>query len=67
MPTEAEHLNACIRVTESATERTWTWRVGEAQGGGDEAAVAFFLDGTKLAGAVKVQEGGSILIWAVPK
>jgi len=54
-----------VRVTEGATEKTWTWRVGESQG--DGPAVLFFPDGTKLAGTVKVPSGGTIMIWAVPK
>jgi WD40 repeat protein len=55
-----------VRVAESASEKTWSWRVGKHQS--DAPAVAFFPDGTKLAGAVTVPpSGGSILLWAVPK
>jgi WD40 repeat protein len=54
-----------VRVAETATDKTWTWRVADDQFA--EPAVAFFPDGTKLAGTVKGPSGGSILIWAVPK
>jgi len=54
-----------VRVTESATAKTWTWRVADDQYA--EPALTFFPDGSKLAGTVKGPSGGSILIWAVPK
>jgi hypothetical protein len=55
-------------MTHGATARTWTWRVGDqTQGYADVPAVAFSPDGTKLAVTVKQWDGGSILIWAVPK
>jgi DNA-binding beta-propeller fold protein YncE len=62
-----------VKVTESATGKSRTWRVSGAQ---YPPAVAFSPDGTKLAGTVwqPIQPGsrpgsdqGSILIWAVPK
>jgi WD40 repeat protein len=57
-----------VRLTDTATAKTWTWRVGEqTQGYMDAPAVAFSPDGTRLAAAVKELKGGSILIWAVPK
>jgi DNA-binding beta-propeller fold protein YncE len=56
-------FGAFVRMTESATAKTWTWRVGQ----GDPPALAFSPDGTKLAGTVSQSRGGSIVIWAVPK
>jgi len=57
-----------VRLTEGATARSWTWRVGtETDSYADAPAVAFSSDGTKLACTVKQREGGAILIWAVPK
>jgi len=50
-----------VRVTERATEKTWTWRVGEAQAIADAPAVAFSPDGRKLTGTVKQPSAGSIL------
>jgi WD40 repeat protein len=55
-----------VKVTQSATAKTWTWRVSRAQE--PPGAVAFSPDGTRLAGTVRQPSGGgSILIWAVPK
>jgi WD40 repeat protein len=57
-----------VRMTDTATAKTWTWRVGEqTQGSLDAPAVAFSPDGTKLAATVKELHGASILIVAVPK
>jgi WD40 repeat protein len=59
-----------VKVTQSATAKTQTWRVSSSQ---LEPAVAFSPDGTKLAGAVSQAitqsqpSGALILIWAVPK
>jgi WD40 repeat protein len=64
-------FGAFVKVTESATAKTQTWRVSNAQ---NAPAVAFSPDGTKLAGAVTQREPSSpdgttlsILIWAAPK
>jgi hypothetical protein len=65
--TRQNEFGSFIRVTDNASEKTWSWRVDNAQGGGDEPRVAFFPDGAKLAGAVKEPNGGSIGIWSVPK
>jgi WD40 repeat protein len=65
--TRQNEFGSFIRVTDNASEKTWSWRVGNAQGGGDEPRVAFFPDGSRLAGAVKEPSGGSIQIWSVPK
>lgn len=54
-----------IKVTEGATAKSWTWRVSAAQS--ETPAVAFSPDGKRLAGAVMLQGGASIEIWAVPK
>jgi WD40 repeat protein len=60
-----KEFGAFVKVTESATAKTQTWRVSGAQLAAP--AVAFSPDGTKLAGAVPQPGGTSILIWAVPK
>jgi len=55
-----------IDLTERATAKTRTWRVGKAQLA--PPAVAFSPDGSKLAGVVTQPGGGSMLFfWAVPK
>jgi WD40 repeat protein len=65
-----EEYGAFVKVTESATGKTQTWRVSPSQ---IDPAVAFSPDGTKLAGAVSraitqaQPSGASILIWAAPK
>jgi hypothetical protein len=66
-----KEFGAFVRVTESATAKTQTWRVSKAQ---YAPAVAFSSDGTKLAGAVTQPQPSSpdgtnlsIMIWAVPK
>jgi WD40 repeat protein len=56
-----EEFGGFVKVTESATAKTQTWRVSRAQE--PPGAVAFSPDRTRLAGAV----GESILLWAVPK
>jgi WD40 repeat protein len=58
---------AFVRVTDNATGKTLTWRVGQANGMGDQPVVAFAPDGTKLAGTARLPGGESLLIWAVPK
>jgi len=58
---------AFVRVTDRATGKTWTWRVGDASGTTDSPVVAFSPEGTKLAGTVKQPSGESIVIWVVPK
>jgi WD40 repeat protein len=65
--TRQNEFGSFIRVVDNSSEKTWSWRVGNAQGGEDEPPVAFFPDGTKLAGAVREPNGGSIRIWSVPK
>ena len=55
-----------VRVTEIATEKTWTWRVADAQGSVN-SRLWCSCRGTKLAGGVKEPSGGAILIWTVPK
>jgi WD40 repeat protein len=61
---EAE-FGGFVRVTESASGKTQTWRVSRAQ---EAPALAFSPDGARLAGAVWQPSGaGLILIWAVPK
>jgi hypothetical protein len=52
-----------ILVTERATETIWAWRVGK----GNAPDLAFSPDGKKLAGTALQMNGGSIVIWAVPK
>jgi WD40 repeat protein len=54
-----------IRLTEIASGKNWTWRVGDVYGSGP--AVAFSPDGTKLAGTIAFPNGGTLGIWAVPK
>jgi len=61
----AKEFGTFIRITESATAKTWTWRVSKAQL--EMPAVAFSPDGKKLAGTVWQPSGGSIEIWAMPK
>jgi WD40 repeat protein len=57
-----------VRMKDTATAKTWTWRVGEqSQGYEDAPAMAFSPDGKKLAATIKQENGGSILILAVPK
>jgi hypothetical protein len=61
-----EEFGGFVKVTESATAKTQTWRVSRAQE--PPGAVAFSPDGTRLAGTVRQPSAGaSILIWAVPK
>lgn len=66
----AMEFGAFVKVTQSATAKTQTWRVGSAQ---IAPAVALSPDGTKLAGSVTQAitqtqpSGASIVIWAVPK
>ncbi|HWE37768.1 MAG TPA: WD40 repeat domain-containing protein [Isosphaeraceae bacterium] len=63
-----DRFGTFVRMIDSTTSKTWTWRVGElSQGYADAPAVAFSPDETRLAATVKQQIGGSILIWAVPK
>jgi WD40 repeat protein len=52
-----------ILVTERATGTIWAWRVGK----GNAPDLAFSPDGKKLAGTASQMNGGSIVIWAVPK
>jgi WD40 repeat protein len=52
-----------VRITDSATGKTWNWRFGE----GGEAMVTFSPDGTKLAGVVRQSGSMWLMIWAVPK
>jgi WD40 repeat protein len=66
----AKEFGAFDKVTQSATEKSWTWRASPSQ---IDPAVAFSPDGTKLAGAVSQAitqsqpSGALILIWAAPK
>jgi hypothetical protein len=54
-----------VRVTESASRKTQTWRISRAQ---EAPAVAFSPDGARLAGTVwQLSGAGLIVIWAVPK
>jgi hypothetical protein len=41
--------------------------VGEAKGTANHPVVAFSADGKRLAGAVRLEGGEAIVIWAVPK
>lgn len=60
-----KEFGSFVRVTESASGKTQTWRVSGAQ---EAPAVAFSPDGARLAGMVWQPSGaGLILIWAVPK
>jgi WD40 repeat protein len=52
-----------IRLTENATAKTQTWRLGQ----GETPALAFSPDGTKLAGTVSQASGESLVIWPVPQ
>lgn len=60
----AKEFGAFVDVTEIATGKTRTWRVGDSS---TAPPVAFSPDGTKLAGAVKTPSGASMFIWAAPK
>jgi hypothetical protein len=59
-----KEYGAFVDLTEVAAAKTRTWRVGRAA---YAPAVAFSPDGTRLAGTVGEPDGGTILIWAVPK
>lgn len=66
-----KEFGAFVKVAESATAKTQTWRVSNPQ---YAPPVAFSPDGTRLAGAVTQPQPSSpdgtnlsILIWAVPK
>jgi hypothetical protein len=68
LSTPKDRFGTFVRMIDSARARRWTWRVGEqTQGYADAPAVAFSPDGTKLAATVNQQNGGSIVIWSVPK
>ncbi len=58
---------AFIDIADSATGKTWKWRVGETNGAADTPVVAISPDGTKLAGAARQDGGEAIMIWAMPK
>jgi len=62
-----KEFGSFVKVTESATAKTRTWRVSDAQLAAP--VVAFSPDGTKLAGVVTQTQpnGAAIVIWAVPK
>jgi hypothetical protein len=63
---ETDH-GAFIDIKDRETGKAWKWRVGDSKGALDSPAVAISADGTKLAGAISQQEGGAIMIWAMPK
>ena len=55
---------AFIDITDSASGKTWKWRVGKP---GCIPSVAISADGTKVAGSVQQEGGEVIMIWAMPK